>query len=140
VQAKSYIYAFCPYNSAMQTGRPAKSKRSKFGARLHALREAAGLSQAHVANKLGIKQPSYAAWEHRTVALSHEQIQQLADILGVKAEDFFRAEESAAKRGTGPAGKLRQVFERASKLSRTQQAKVAEFVEPFVERQEKANG
>jgi transcriptional regulator with XRE-family HTH domain len=123
----------------MQTGRPAKSKRSTFGARLHALREAAGLSQAHVADKLGIKQPSYAAWERRDVALSHEQIQQLADILGVKPEDFFRAETPTLKRGTGPAGRLRQVFERASKLSRAQQAKVAEFVEPFVERQEKAS-
>ena len=43
-----------PYNGAMQTGRPAKTKRSEFGARVHALREATGLSQAQVADKLGI--------------------------------------------------------------------------------------
>lgn len=139
MQAQSYNPANGLYNPAMQTGRPAKTKRSKFGARLHALREAAGLSQAHVADKLGIKQPSYAAWERRTVAISHDQVQQLADILGVKPEDFYRAEDSAPKRGTGPAGRLRQLFERASKLSRAQQTKVAEFVEPFVERQEKAS-
>jgi transcriptional regulator with XRE-family HTH domain len=123
----------------MQTGRPAKSKRSEFGARLHALREAAGLSQAQVADRLSIAQPTYALWERRTTAISHEQLQKLAVIFGVGIDALFVDEKAAARRGSGPAGKLRQVFERASKLPRAQQAKVAEFVEAFVERQEKAS-
>ena len=131
MQAQTYNLAFSPYNPAMQTGRPAKSKRSEFGARLHALREAAGLSQAQVANKLGIKQPSYAAWERRTVALSHEQIQQLADIVGVKPEDFFRAEDTATKRG-GPVGRAKRAFEVVSKLPRSQQQKILDVVEALV--------
>lgn len=131
MQAQSYNCAFGTYNPAMQTGRPAKSKRSEFGSRLHALREAAGLSQAQVAEKLGIKQPSYAAWERRPVALSHEQIQQLADILGVKPEDFFRAEDTAAKRG-GPVGRAKRAFEVVSKLPRSQQQKILDVVEALV--------
>jgi transcriptional regulator with XRE-family HTH domain len=114
----------------MQTGRPAKSKRSEFGARLHALREAAGLSQAQVADKLGIKQPSYAAWERRAVALSHEQLQQLADILGVKVEDFFRSDEPA-KRG-GPVGRAKRAFEVVSKLPRSQQQKILDVVDALI--------
>ncbi len=115
----------------MQTGRPAKSQRSAFGARLHTLREAAGLSQAQVAEKLEIRQPSYAAWERRTVALSHERIEQLADILGVKAEDFFRVKETSAKRG-GPVGRSKRAFEVVSKLPRSQQQKILDVVEALV--------
>jgi transcriptional regulator with XRE-family HTH domain len=127
----------CLYSSGMKTGRPSTLPRTEFGARLHAAREAAGLSQATVADKLGITQAAYAFWERRNVALRAEQIEQVAAILGVPPEQLFTA--TTKPRGAGPAGKLRQVFERASKLSRAQQAKVAEFVEAFVERQEKAS-
>jgi transcriptional regulator with XRE-family HTH domain len=121
----------------MKTGRPAKDPRPPFGERLNALREAAGLSQAGLAQKLGIAQRSYSQWERRPVALRHDQLISLADALGVSLADLL-GETPAPRRGTGPAGRLRQVFERASHLSRSQQAKVAEFVEAFVERQEKA--
>ncbi len=80
-------------------------------------------SQAQVAEKLGIRQPSYAAWERRTVALSHERIEQLADILGVKAGDFFRVKETSAKRG-GPVGRSKRAFEVVSKLPRSPQQKI----------------
>ncbi len=135
MQAIQLTFEGHPYNSGMKTGRPSKLPRTEFGARLHAAREAAGLSQAAVANKLGITQAAYAFWERRNVALRADQIEQVAAILGVPPEQLFTA--AAKPRSSGPAGKLRQVFERASKLSRAQQAKVAEFVEAFVERQEK---
>jgi transcriptional regulator with XRE-family HTH domain len=131
VQVQSYNFAIGPYNPGMQTGRPAKSKRSEFGARLHALRETAGLSQAQVAEKLDITQPSYAAWERRTVALSHVQLQQLAEIFGVKIEEFFRSDEPAGKRG-GPTGRAKRAFEVVSKLPRTQQQKILDVVEALV--------
>ncbi len=139
MQAKLIIAELAPYNPGMQTGRPAKSQRTEFGARLHALREAAGLSQAQVAAKLGIAQPTYALWERRTTAISADQLHKLADVFGVGVDALFVDEKAAARRSTGPAGKLRQVFERASKLPRSQQAKLIEFVEAFVERQEKAS-
>jgi transcriptional regulator with XRE-family HTH domain len=131
VQAKTYISEIGPYNAGMQTGRPAKTKRSDFGSRLHALREAAGLSQAHVAEKLGIRQPSYAAWERKPVALSHEQLQQLADILGVKVEEFFRTDDAAARRG-GPTGRAKRAFAVVSQLPRSQQQKILDVVEALV--------
>ena len=121
----------------MQTGRPAKTKRSDFGARLHAAREAKGLSQAQVADKLGIAQQSYAAWERRDVALRADQLQQIADVLGVGVEQLL-GNTPKPTRAAGPVGRLRQVFESASKLPRHQQAKVAEFVEAFVAQQQKA--
>lgn len=115
------------YNGGMKTGRPSKYPRSPFGERLHAAREAAGLSQAQVADKLGITQTAYAVWERHPVALRPEQIEQVAGILGVTAEQLFTA--AAKPRGAGPAGKLRQVFERASKLPRDQQKHVVRAIE-----------
>lgn len=112
----------------MKTGRPSKLERTAFGTRLHAAREAAGLSQAQVADKLGITQAAYAFWERRKVALRPEQIEQVAAILGVAAEQLFGAGDGH-RRGNGPAGKLRQVFERASQLPREQQRHVLRVVE-----------
>jgi len=121
----------------MKTGRPSKHPRPAFGERLNELREAAGFSQEQVADKLGIAQRTYSHWERRPVALRHDQLVSLADALGISLATLVGADKSPS-RGAGPAGKLRQIFERASKLPRTQQAKVAEFVEPFVAHQEKA--
>ena len=135
MQALTISQSCDPYNDGMQTGRPTTRARSSFGERVYAARLAAGLSQSDVATQLGLKQPSFAAWERDDVALRPDQIAQLATILNVSTDQLLA--DTAPKRVTGPAGRLRQVFERASKLSRTQQTKVAEFVEPFVERQEK---
>jgi len=69
--------------------------------------------------------------------LRHDQLEALAGALGITLAELVGAPE-AKSRGSGPAGKLRQVFESASKLPRHQQAKVAEFVEAFVAQQQKA--
>lgn len=122
----------------MKTGRPSKHARPAFGERLNALREAAGLSQAQLAGKLGIAQRTYSHWERRPVALRHDQLAALAAALDLTLAELVGAPE-AKPRGTGPVGKLRQVFERASKLPRHQQAKVAEFVDAFVTQQQRAS-
>ena len=118
------------YDPAMQTGRPAKHPRTPFGERLHTARETVGLSQAQLAEKMGVAQSAYAGWERRPVALKPEQVEKLASILNVTPEYFF--EKTAKHQHGGPVGKLRQVFEEASKLPRHQQGKVAEFVEGFL--------
>lgn len=129
MQAQLIIREVDPYTAAMQTGRPAKSQRSEFGARLHALREAAGLSQAQVAERLGIKQPTYALWERRTTAISAVQLQQLADVFGVGIDALFIDAKAAAKRASGPTGKARQLFERVSQLPRAAQQRILANVE-----------
>ena len=62
-----------PYNPAMPTGRPAKTKRSPLGERIAALRERAGLSQEQLADKVGSNQKTVAYWERRAVALVPER-------------------------------------------------------------------
>jgi transcriptional regulator with XRE-family HTH domain len=98
---------------------------------LHQLREQAGLSQAQVAEQLGISTRAYAFWEREQVALKADQLAALADILHVSA-DFLVGRKEPKQRGTGPAGKMRQLFEAASRLPRSQQQKVTAVLEPFV--------
>ena len=116
------------YTLGMKTGRPSNHARPAFGERLNTLREAAGLSQAQVADKLGIAQRTYSHWERRAVALRHDQLEDLAKALDITLADLVGAPESKP-RGAGPAGKLRQVFEQASKLPREQQKHVLRVVQ-----------
>jgi len=120
-----------PYITGMQTGRPSKKERPPFGERIHALREQAGLSQQQLAERLGLTQRAYAYWERNPVALRPDQLTKLAATLGVTMEVLL-GDPGAKRRGTGPAGKMRQLFEAASRLPRSQQQKVAAVLEPFV--------
>ena len=131
MQASSITAVFDPYADGMKTGRPSKTERTEFGERVRAAREAAGLTQQQVADELGITQPSYALWERHAVALKPEQIAKLARIVGVRVEDLLNPAPTQSRRG-GPAGKMRQLFEAASKLPRSQQEKITAILEPFV--------
>lgn len=120
----------------MNTGRPSKKPRSDFGKRLHAIREDLGLSQAQVASQLGITQTAYALWERQSVSIKLEQIEKLSETLKVPVSYLF-GENEAKQRGKGPSGKLSQVLERASQLPKSQQNKIAEFVEAFINEQQR---
>jgi transcriptional regulator with XRE-family HTH domain len=119
------------YAVGMQTGRPSNKKRPPFGARLHALREQAGLSQQQMADKLGLSQRAYAYWERNPVALRPEQLVKVAAILDVGVEQLLNGHSRTARRG-GPAGKARRVFEEVSGMPRTQQKKILDVVEALV--------
>ena len=119
------------YTPAMQTGRPAKKERTPFGQRLHALREQAGLSQEQLGAKLGLSQRVYAYWERHPVALRPDQLLNLAEALNVSIEDLVGT-NGKRKRGTGPTGRMQQLFEAASKLPRSQQQKIAAVLEAFI--------
>jgi len=117
------------YVARVQTGRPSTRPRSAFGQRLYEAREAAGLTQTQVAEKLGITQTAYALWERRDMALRPEQIQAAAKILNVSVEHLFGVE--VAKQN-GPVGKVRQTFEEVSQLPRRQQQHIIRVVDALI--------
>ena len=119
------------YDLNMQTGRPSKHPRTPFGAKLHAARENLGLTQTQIADQLGITQAAYALWERRQVALKPDQIEKVAEVLGVSIEHLFGKDEKPKSRG-GSVGKLQRLLESASALPRSQQQKLISVVEPFV--------
>jgi len=123
-----------PYNGGMNTGRPAKRERTAFGSRLHALREAAGLSQQEIADRLGITQPAYALWERRNVSIRVDQLHQLAKMFGVTVEELFQTPENGQQRG-GPVGRAKRVFEAVSKLPRHQQKQILDVADALLRTQ-----
>ena len=131
MQAPTYI-SFSPgYPDAVPAGRPPKGKRTSFGERLSTTRQQAGLTQEQLAQRLGTSQRAIAHWERKPVALRPEQLLALADALGVTA-DFLIGKAPAKKRGTGPVGKAKRLFEEISRLPRNQQEKIFAILEPYV--------
>jgi transcriptional regulator with XRE-family HTH domain len=95
-----------------------------------AAREAVGLSQAQVAEQLGISQPAYADWERRPVALRPDQVERLTQILKISSEQLYGP--PATKARGGPVGKARRAFEQVSKLPRNQQKHIIRVVEDLL--------
>ena len=126
--AKNRVYAV---DMTANMGRPTNRKRTAFGERLVAAREAAGLSQKDLAEKIGISQRALSWWEREPVALKPDQLAALAEALGVTA-DHLLGRTPEKKRGSGPKGKAQKVFEAVSKLPRHQQKKIIDVVESFV--------
>ena len=106
-------------------------ERTPFGQRLHTLREQTGLSQQQLADRLGLTQRAYAHWERNPVALRPDQLLGLAEALNVSVDDLV-GPNGTKKPGAGPTGKMKQLFEAASRLPRSQQQKLAAVLEAFV--------
>jgi len=114
----------------LKTGRPSKHDRTPFGERLFHARQRMGLTQAELAEKLGIVQQVVADWERYPCSLKPDQLKRLAEALETSTD--FLLGISLSHRLKGPSGKMRQVFVAASQLPRRQQEKVLAVLEPFV--------
>ncbi len=114
----------------MPQGRPANAKRPQLGERIAEARQQAGLTQKQLAAKLGTTQRVVTYWEREAVGLRADQLAQLAEALAVSA-DYFLGRVSK-KRGNGPVGKARLVFERVSHLPRFQQQRILATVEDML--------
>jgi transcriptional regulator with XRE-family HTH domain len=95
------------------------------------LREQAGLSQQQLAERMDMTQRAYAYWERNPVALRPDQLHKLSAALRVSVEELL-GENISKKRGPGPTGKMRRLFEDASRLPRNQQQKVIALLDAFV--------
>jgi len=135
MQAISLSQKVQEYDVNVNTGRPSKTPRSKFGTRLHQLREEAGLSQSAVAERLSIPQRTYAYWERADVALRADQLAALADLYNISCDHLIGKKVIESKE-KGPSGKLKKVFEQASSLPRRQQKRVVDIVEDMLIAQE----
>jgi transcriptional regulator with XRE-family HTH domain len=95
------------------------------------LRQAAGLTQMQLADKVGVSPSNIAFWELSGTPPRGEVLPKLAEALGVTIEVLLNVTPQKPK--PKPAkGRLQRVFEEASRLPRRQQDKIAEFVEAFV--------
>jgi transcriptional regulator with XRE-family HTH domain len=116
----------------MRRGRPSTQPRCGFGERLLRAREAAGLSQADLAGKLGVLQRTIAYWERRPSSLRPERIAELALALNVPAEQLLYEAPPKGKGARGPTGKVRSTIEQVEKLPKREQARILEVVEALI--------
>jgi len=63
--------------------------RQRVGARIRRAREAAGLSQTQLAQRVGVADKQVSRWEHGQQPRPG-RLEAIADALGVPAESFFR--------------------------------------------------
>jgi transcriptional regulator with XRE-family HTH domain len=120
-----------PYTDGMP--RKLSKPRPRQGAHLAKLRLAAGLSQVELAKLVGEKQQNIAFWEQCEKPPRSDVLPKMAEVLGVSVEQLLRIDAPPPKRGTGPVGMVRKVFDEVSKLPRRQQQKIVEFVSALLD-------
>ena len=103
---------------------------------LRRLREAAGLSVRELAKQIGQSHTNVSYWERGGQIPRSDVLASMAKALGVAVEELLG--EPKPRRVVTPPGKMRRLFEAASKLPRSQQEKITAILEPFV--QQHANG
>jgi len=130
MQSKTYISSNSGYTWAMPQGRPASQQRPPLGEKIASARLQAGLTQLQLANKLNVSQRVVTYWEREAVSLRPEQLSSLSEALEVPADYFLGAKKK--KPSNGPAGKARVLFERVSRLPRSQQSRILETVEDML--------
>lgn len=88
-------------------------------------------------------QPNIAYWEQSEKQPRSDVLPKMAEALGVSVEDLLivetgkTASRKAAKHNGGrPAGKVREVFDRVSKLPRPQQEHIVNWVSAYVSQYE----
>ena len=131
MQADTQDFKHMAYNGGMPLGRPTTKARTPFGEQLASARTDRGMTQGELAEKLGVTQRVITYWEREPVALKPEQLSALADALGVTT-DTLLGRDDGKRRGTGPKGKAKLVFEEVSQLPRRQQEKILATVEDML--------
>lgn len=102
----------------------------ELGQRIAALRQQTGLTQAELAERLGIRQQVVATYENATRRLPSSMTLPLCDIFGVTLDQLFGVEQSKAKPGRAP--KLQRVFDEVSELPKSQQQRILGTVEDML--------
>ncbi len=103
----------------------------QLGQRIHQLRKEQALTQVHLAEMLGVKQYVIASYESARRRIPVSLIPALAKALGVSVENLLGLENTAFKRG--PTPKLQQQVEQISRLPRSKQRFVSDFLKTILQ-------
>lgn len=103
------------------------------GAHLAALRRSAGLTQAELADAVGVPHTNIAFWEFSDKPPRSDFLPKLAQALDVTVEVLLApTAPPPPARKRGPRGRLLRAFEAASSLPKRQQQLVEQFVSTLV--------
>ena len=115
------------YNADM-AGRPPLTPPKEIGARLASFRKEAGMSQAQLAQALGITQRSISFYEREANYIPSTLLPRMAEILGVSVENIIGANGNAHKK-RGPKSRLERQLDLVKQLPKNDQQFVSKFLE-----------
>ena len=128
---------FFPMAKRTPTPEPVTSKDepNPFGARLAALRKAAGFTQVELAAELGISQRMVAYYESPTATPPANLLPQIAVVLGVSIDELFGlgAPKRRLVKQDGDS-RLRRRLLAIEKLDVTEKRQVLQLIDAFIER------
>ncbi|WP_063768953.1 helix-turn-helix transcriptional regulator [Verrucomicrobium sp. BvORR034] len=96
-----------------------------------ALRQQCGLTQAALAERLGVKQQAWATYETATRRLPSSLLLPTTQALGVTLEQLLDASSPKAKRG--PVPKLQRQFQEIASLPPPKQKFISEFLDTVLQ-------
>jgi transcriptional regulator with XRE-family HTH domain len=112
-------------------GRPPNKPATDLGTRLAALRKAAGLSQAKLAESLGIPQRTLCFYERDARKLPSTLLPQLAAVLGVSIEQIIGVSAQNGRK-RGPKSQLERQLEAVADLPRHEQRRILSVVQALI--------
>ena len=104
-----------------------------FGQRMAKLRMARGLTQAELAEQIGVNQTAIGSYEIARRRIPLSQVTPLAKALGVSVGELIEKEAPSGKRG--PTPKLQQQIQKLSELPKSKQKFVSEMLETVLQSQ-----
>lgn len=132
---ENQLYSHPVAGKAGLAGRPSKKKVTESGARLASFRKQAGLSQAALAEAVGIPQRTVSFYEREAGALPSTLVPSLAKVLGVSMEELLGIGDGAQRTKRGPKSQLERQLEAVATLPRNQQQKILAVVEAMIAHQ-----
>jgi len=128
------------YDWDMMPGRPATKPATVFGARLSALRQERGWTQAELAEKLGVSVKAVTYYEREVSSPNMRTLERVAQALGVDPSELLDATaEKRAARKPGPASQLEQRIAALRELPRERQKVVLQVIDTFLRDAQKAS-
>jgi transcriptional regulator with XRE-family HTH domain len=125
-----------PYADGAMAGRPSTRKAPPLGKKIAALRQQRGLTQAQLADALGVRQQVVAYYEKRAENPSLELIQRLAKFFDVDPRDLIDdavKELKPARKKPGPPSELELRLERLRTLPRSKQELILAILDAALE-------
>jgi transcriptional regulator with XRE-family HTH domain len=112
----------------------AKAHTTDLGARLTALRKAAGYTQVELAAELGTTQRMIAYYESRAEKAPAALLPKMAAALGVSADELLGIQP--LKKGKKPDTQLQRRLQRIEKLDPKARRQITQILDTFIEREE----
>ena len=106
--------------------------RESLGARIAQLRKDRGMTQAELAERLAVSQPVVSDYENDVIRMPADVVVELAEILGVSADQILGLKADTKKNGAVKNRRLLRQVQAMDKLSKRDQQALLRTIEAFL--------